>query len=923
MAAGGLAAAVDAQAETTQNFLYTGGEQSVVVPQGANEAEIVAVGGRGGSSASASGGAAAEVRGTLSVTPGETLYVEVGGGGHSAEEGGAGGFNGGGSVGHQEEFVEGAKVPKFLGGGGGGASDVRTTPRSTALNELTRLIVAGGGGGGGGTCEGGDPGGAGGAAGQDGGNELCNNSGGGGEAGGQERGGAGTYPGACGFLAEEGGLGVGGNASGAGLAGGGYCVGAAGGGAGSGFYGGGGGSGGSGGGGGGGGSSLVPPTGASTLAASGTEPHIQITLRAAAYTQQGPALPSSGRLGLARVGTSVAASADGNTAVVGAPGDHANVGAAFVFTRSGSTWSQQAKLTATGETGAGLLGDSVSISADGNTVVAGAPGDNAKAGAAFVFTRSGSAWTQPGGKLTGTAESGKAAFGSAVAISSDASAIVAGGPADGGEKGAVWAFTRSGSSWTQLGEKLIASNEGGTGRFGSHVALSSTGATALIGAPADGGNTGAAWVFSRPGSTFAQQTKLTGSGEAGKGQAGSSVALSADGNTALVGARADDSSLGAAFVFTRTGGTWSQQGSKLSGSGETTAAHFGASVALSSSGNRALIGAYGDHGGTGAAFQFERANSTWSQLGAKFTDTEAAVSAQFGYSVALSADATTVLSGGPGKGGAAWVFVLPPSSTPAVTSVSPNEGPAEGNTRVTITGSGFTGASVVLFGSKQPRSWTLNSSNSITAVSPAGRGTVDVTVTTLWGTNSATPGDHFTYVGEPPPIVSAVIPSSGPAAGGTTVEIHGEELNGATAVEFGSTPATSYVVESSTLIRAVSPAESAGTVDVRVTTPVGTSPVRPEDDHFKFGPPTVTSLAPKSGTTSGGTSVTVSGTGFAVGNNTTVFTFGKTAAASSECSSMTSCAVIAPSHPAGTVNVTATVAGQSSPSVAADRYKYS
>ena len=144
----------------------------------------------------------------------------------------------------------------------------------------------------------------------------------------------------------------------------------------------------------------------------------------------------------------------------------------------------------------------------------------------------------------------------------------------------------------QRGQPRTGSGEGGEGYFGASVALSADGSTALIGAPADDGGVGAAWVFTRSGSTWSQQgEKLTGRGELvlhpPPGQPplgsepccivqsdgfGAGVALSADGNTALIGAPVDDGGVGAAWVFTRSGSTWSQQGEKLTGAGRSAEA---------------------------------------------------------------------------------------------------------------------------------------------------------------------------------------------------------------------------------------------------------------------------------------------------------------------------------------------------------------
>ena len=195
----------------------------------------------------------------------------------------------------------------------------------------------------------------------------------------------------------------------------------------------------------------------------------------------------------------------------------------------------------TGETGAGQFGLSVALSADGNTALVGAPDDGGLAGAAWVFTRSRSTWSQEGSKLVGDC------VGSC-----------------------------SGPNGT--GENVYA---GGYGGFGSSVALSSDGNTALIGAEGDNNAAGAAWVFTRTGSVWSQQgPKLVGdctsscsgpngtgevdNGGFGGGDFGTSVALSGDGDTALIGARADQrNEEGAGWVFTRSGSLWSQQGAKL------------------------------------------------------------------------------------------------------------------------------------------------------------------------------------------------------------------------------------------------------------------------------------------------------------------------------------------------------------------------
>jgi hypothetical protein len=379
-------------------------------------------------------------------------------------------------------------------------------------------------------------------------------------------------------------------------------------------------------------------------------------LRIDPFIQQGEKLTGGGAIGHAGFGLTVALSSDGNTALIGGNADNEGVGAAWVFTRSGSTWTQQgAKLTGGGEIGKGYFGNSVALSSDGNTALIGGGGGGS---GAWVFTRSGSTWTQQGEKLTGGGAVGVAGFGASVALSSDGNTALIGGVYDNLEVGAAWVFTRSGSTWTQQGEKLTGGGESGEGRFGRSVALSSDGNTALIGAVGDNSGVGAAWVFTRSGSTWTQQgAKLTGGG--GTGGVGFSVALSSDGNTALIGGTGFPGGPGAAWVFTRSGSTWTQQGEKLTGGGESGTGSFGSSVALSSDGNTALIGGWGDNGYVGAAWVFTRSGSTWTQQGEKLTGGGESGEGSFGSSVALSSDGNTALIGGyndNSRVGAGWVF---------------------------------------------------------------------------------------------------------------------------------------------------------------------------------------------------------------------------------------------------------------------------
>jgi hypothetical protein len=270
----------------------------------------------------------------------------------------------------------------------------------------------------------------------------------------------------------------------------------------------------------------------------------------AQFTQDGPKLVGSGAVGPNTVlqGYSVALSGDGNTAVVGGLGDNGGVGAAWVFIRSGGLWTQQVKLVGSGAVGPANQGYRVALSGDGNTAIVGGPNDASGVGAAWVFIRSGGLWTEQI-KLVGSGAVGHAAQGASVALSGDGNTAIVGGPADDSGAGAVWVFTRSGGTWSPQ-PKLVGSFAVGNAQQGYSVALSGDGNTAVVGGPCDNpgngcGNSspnsvGAAWIFTRSGGTWSQQAKLVGTGASGNAQQGLSVALSADGNTAVLGGPCDN-----------------------------------------------------------------------------------------------------------------------------------------------------------------------------------------------------------------------------------------------------------------------------------------------------------------------------------------------------------------------------------------------
>ncbi len=361
-------------------------------------------------------------------------------------------------------------------------------------------------------------------------------------------------------------------------------------------------------------------------------------------------------------GSSIALSANGSTLAVGAYGEDSaatgingdqndnsapTAGAAYVFTRSGTTWSQQAYVKSSNAATEDWFGSKVTLSADGSTLAVSAPmedividGTNAAdVGAIYVFTRAGTTWSQQAYAKAFNANMNDH-FGNSLALSPDGSTLAVGAIGEDSDAtgidgdpsrdiisdaGAVYVFTRTGTTWSQQAY-VKASNTGdrttGEGdNFGSSVALSHDGSILAVGAYWEdsaatgiGGNqgdnsatdAGAVYMFERSGTTWWQQAYVKASNTGAGDYFGISVALSADGSALAVGAYAEDSATtgvngaqtdesapasGAIYWFTRSGTTWSQQAYvKASNTGPDDL--FGQGLALSADGSTLAVGAH-------------------------------------------------------------------------------------------------------------------------------------------------------------------------------------------------------------------------------------------------------------------------------------------------------------------------------------------
>jgi len=334
-------------------------------------------------------------------------------------------------------------------------------------------------------------------------------------------------------------------------------------------------------------------------------------------------------------GATVSISSDGNYVIVGGvfedggAGDPlSNAGAAYIYTRSGSSWTQQAKIVSSDLQAGDQFGRAVSINDDGTYALVGASSEDGgagdpvtDAGAVYVFTRSGSTWTEQGILRASDAQLSDL-FGYNLSINSDGTYAIVGAYAEDTSftsAGSAYIFTRSGSTWTEQAI-LRPSDPETSGYFGFSVSMNNDGSYVVIGAYSANTDTGAAYIFTRSGSTWTQQQILRPLETVTKNDSfGKSVAINGFGDVVVIGsddAEDDDVPSGSGFVyiFTRSGSTWKQEDRLVSPAGQVGDA-FGSGVAINNTGNVIAVGAqFVDTGASnaGAVYAFNRSPSnTW------------------------------------------------------------------------------------------------------------------------------------------------------------------------------------------------------------------------------------------------------------------------------------------------------------------------
>ncbi|MCP4134067.1 MAG: hypothetical protein GY754_24055 [bacterium] len=350
--------------------------------------------------------------------------------------------------------------------------------------------------------------------------------------------------------------------------------------------------------------------------------------------------PSDGAEGFGR---SVAVSAEGSTIVIGAPYNANHSGNVYVHQWTGSDWNET-KLTADDSADYDDFGSSVAISSDGSTIAVGADvggGNGDYLGSVYVYRWIEGAWIQTK-KLMADDGAKLDHFGYSVGISSDGSTIVVGAHTFGSADVYRWIE----GAWIQT-KKLTADGGASWQNFGKSVGISSDASTVVIGAPSDNNNgvhSGSVYVYRWIDGDWNQTKKLTADDGAEGDMFGQNVGITSDGSTIVVGASSDDDITGSAYVYSWTGSAWNE--TKLTADDGAAGDAFGFSVGISSDGSTIVSGAHcdKDNGDTsGSAYIYRRIDGAWNET--KLIPDDNAAGDAFGWCLGLSSDGSTIVVG--------------------------------------------------------------------------------------------------------------------------------------------------------------------------------------------------------------------------------------------------------------------------------------
>ncbi len=470
--------------------------------------------------------------------------------------------------------------------------------------------------------------------------------------------------------------------------------------------------------------------------------------RAAPAQLNGQQLTASDGRAFDRFGVSVAVS--GDTAVVGAYTAKGFLGEAYVFVRQGSQWVEQATLNvpSPAPNTQGQFGQSVAI--DGNTIAVGAPVNFGGNKGVYIYVRNGATWTFQARLTAGDGGQNDDLFGIAVALNGDT--VVAGAPNQNGQRGAVYVYTRTGTTWTQQ-QKVTVDGIIFTANFGVSVAVG--GDRLLVGANGDGPQQllyrGAVYFFTRAAGVWSQQQKIEPNDPRDFAEFGSSLSLDGD-NLAIGADGATNTTIGAAYVFTFASGQWTQQAKVVSGDGAGD--QFGITLGLS--GDVLIIGGFG----TNAAYLFRRNGTSWALQ-------EKLLGNGGGFANAVTARGRFLFVGAPtltvnedSLQGAVYVYPIPPTIQAAAGITLQQGSPAGAAPLATVSDIETPPGELIVLATSVPAGLTIsqltNTAGTITAQVAAGcaaaLGNQTIVLTVSNGISTASANFSVNVTANTPPV---------------------------------------------------------------------------------------------------------------------------------------------------------------------------
>lgn len=363
-----------------------------------------------------------------------------------------------------------------------------------------------------------------------------------------------------------------------------------------------------------------------------------------------------------KFGSAIAVAAYGKIAIVGSPIENSNVGAAYIYELENNIWIEKTRLTGTHPTSNanGKFGTTVTISADGNIVAIGAPGINSNVGAIYVFRKINYTWIQEK-LLVPFNNTGAAQMGSSLSMAANGAIIATGGFADQSNNGAVWLYQFKDNDWGIVQTKLQPTSAVGSSQFGSSVQLSADSSTLVVGGLADNSFRGAFWIFKREASGIYNllSSKMVPSQMVGSAQVGTAISVDSKGQTIAVSGTRDDNSKGAVWMYSLQANGSYLQTNKIINVQTAANPQFGNSISLNAQGNLLIVGNNQMSTQTGGAWQYAKNTNDWSNIiPTLFQGSGSSGNSQQGTAVAINATGSMCLTSGSfdNNRGAFWTF---------------------------------------------------------------------------------------------------------------------------------------------------------------------------------------------------------------------------------------------------------------------------